>query len=326
MNQHQLFRDNRYTKIYWAIMYRAMSRTLEGYSEKHHFIPKALGGTDVGVVRLTAREHFLAHLLLVRMTDGQNRYKMISALWAMCNLKSGSTIGRIIPKSRSYETARKLYAAKLSLEMKGKPKSAEHRKRIGDGNRGKVLTVEQRAKISAAKIGKSLGPMSAMQKAACSAAKTGSLNPAARTCQVDGQQFACMKDATAALGLSKSALRKLPTFFLVNSDGSLDDSCQFKPKVRKPMSDSQREKLRALATGRKLSDAAKAKLSAKLKGRESPRKGKALSEAEKQQKSKPVEVFGVKYYGLTEACNQTGMTAYYLKKDPSFKRLNTLDS
>ena len=40
----------------------------EGYTENHHILPKCLGGlkTPENMVRLTAREHFIAHLLLVK--------------------------------------------------------------------------------------------------------------------------------------------------------------------------------------------------------------------------------------------------------------------
>jgi len=54
-----------YQKIYDQIIERAKNRKLEGYKEKHHIIPKCLGGPDnkENLVELTAREHFLCHLL-----------------------------------------------------------------------------------------------------------------------------------------------------------------------------------------------------------------------------------------------------------------------
>lgn len=46
-------------------------RTLEGYTEKHHIIPRCLGGSNeqINIAVLTAREHYIAHLLLTKMTD-----------------------------------------------------------------------------------------------------------------------------------------------------------------------------------------------------------------------------------------------------------------
>ncbi|QAX98493.1 homing endonuclease [Aeromonas phage AsFcp_2] len=52
------------------------------YTESHHIIPKSRGGTDdeTNLVRLTAREHILAHLLLAKSYGGkywQTAYGMI---------------------------------------------------------------------------------------------------------------------------------------------------------------------------------------------------------------------------------------------------------
>ena len=65
------------------IIDRAKSRTLlaNEYYEKHHIIPKSLGGTNEkeNLVSLTAREHFICHLLLLKITEGKNYYKMVNA-------------------------------------------------------------------------------------------------------------------------------------------------------------------------------------------------------------------------------------------------------
>ena len=58
-----------YEKIYNQIVNRAKNRILECYTEKHHIIPRCMGGSDdkENLVSLTAREHFLCHHLLVRI-------------------------------------------------------------------------------------------------------------------------------------------------------------------------------------------------------------------------------------------------------------------
>ena len=58
-----------YTRIYNQLIERAQNRTLEGYVEKHHIIPKCLGGSNnkENLVELTAREHFLCHKLLTKI-------------------------------------------------------------------------------------------------------------------------------------------------------------------------------------------------------------------------------------------------------------------
>jgi hypothetical protein len=76
---------NKYTKWYNQITDRARNRIVEGYTEKHHILPRSLGGTDdaFNLVDLTAREHFVCHWLLTKMYTGQAKSKMINALWMM---------------------------------------------------------------------------------------------------------------------------------------------------------------------------------------------------------------------------------------------------
>lgn len=58
-----------YKKHYEMLIERSRLRTLTGYCEKHHIIPKCLGGSDepCNIAILTPEEHFLAHQLLVKM-------------------------------------------------------------------------------------------------------------------------------------------------------------------------------------------------------------------------------------------------------------------
>jgi len=58
-----------YKKHYEMLIEKSRQRTLEGYYERHHIIPKCLGGSDDddNIANLTPEEHFLAHQLLVKM-------------------------------------------------------------------------------------------------------------------------------------------------------------------------------------------------------------------------------------------------------------------
>jgi hypothetical protein len=77
-----LFINNKYTIWYYSIINNAKNRNTESYIEKHHIIPRSMGGDNSSdnIVVLTAREHFICHLLLTKMTVGENRYKMLSAV------------------------------------------------------------------------------------------------------------------------------------------------------------------------------------------------------------------------------------------------------
>ena len=52
-----------YKLHYDKLVERAKKRKLIGYVERHHIIPRSLGEKE-NIVELTAREHFIAHLLL----------------------------------------------------------------------------------------------------------------------------------------------------------------------------------------------------------------------------------------------------------------------
>jgi len=75
-----------YQKIYqdFIASRRLREADIVGYSEKHHIVPKALGGGNekANLIRLTPEDHFFAHLLLARI----HGRKMWAAVAAMGNL------------------------------------------------------------------------------------------------------------------------------------------------------------------------------------------------------------------------------------------------
>lgn len=76
-----------YQRIYDEIIENRKQNIPECYSERHHIIPKSLGGTNDkdNIVRLTAREHFICHLLLTKLyKEGTPKWcKMINAFCRM---------------------------------------------------------------------------------------------------------------------------------------------------------------------------------------------------------------------------------------------------
>lgn len=58
-----------YQKIYNDLIIRGKERVLSEYKESHHIIPRCLGGLDDNnnLVDLTPEEHYLAHLLLIKI-------------------------------------------------------------------------------------------------------------------------------------------------------------------------------------------------------------------------------------------------------------------
>jgi hypothetical protein len=76
-----IFINNKYTTWYNNIISSAKLRTNYGYTERHHIIPKSLGGDNSkdNLIDLTAREHFVCHWLLTKMVRGVEQQKMAYA-------------------------------------------------------------------------------------------------------------------------------------------------------------------------------------------------------------------------------------------------------
>lgn len=113
-----LFIQNKYTRWYFSIISNAKSRTIEGYCEIHHIIPRSLGGNDSNenLVSLTAREHFICHMLLVKMTQDSAYHKMLHAAIIM---KAQNNKQMRHFNSRLYEIIKNDYSSYKSDAMKG---------------------------------------------------------------------------------------------------------------------------------------------------------------------------------------------------------------
>ena len=148
-----MFLDNKYTKWYFSLVDKAKERnwdkkTALDYVEKHHIIPKSFGGDNSkdNLVCFTAREHFIAHILLVKMTGGKNKRGMACAISKM--MYQANEYQKRYKNSKMFDIGRK----ELALAMTGEnnpSKRADVRLKLGF-----VKTQEHRDKISASKMGK----------------------------------------------------------------------------------------------------------------------------------------------------------------------------
>jgi hypothetical protein len=123
-----MFIQNKYHSTYFRIINRAKARSFNsrthakkilGYVEQHHIIPKCLGGLNIdsNLVYLSAREHFVCHLLLVRFTVDNAKKKMIFALNKMT--RKSKNQNRHIPTSHQYDKIRTDFANSMSEINKG---------------------------------------------------------------------------------------------------------------------------------------------------------------------------------------------------------------
>jgi hypothetical protein len=185
---------NKYSKLYYRITSNAKQRIPEGYTELHHIIPQSMGGSNdkENLVELTAREHFICHWLLIKMTKGEDRSKMLYALNGMKAENRYQERYHTKITARVYEKYRIEHAENHSKRMKGRPawnkgrilegvELEEHRERtrnrkidpakqaIGQQKRvakmiGTKQSEETKLKKSLALKGKPKGPMSEEEK------------------------------------------------------------------------------------------------------------------------------------------------------------------
>ena len=106
-----------YQKHYDLLIGRARNRVLsEGYIERHHIVPKCMGGANSveNLVALTPEEHFVAHVLLVKIHPEHDG--LICAVNKMCRGLKG-------------RRKRKLYGW-----LKRRFSEAQSRRQTGSGN------------------------------------------------------------------------------------------------------------------------------------------------------------------------------------------------
>lgn len=163
-----------YEAHYNRMIERARNRMLSGYKERHHILPRCMGGSNdaSNLVDLTASEHFVAHQLLVKvypwntklifalnwMAHRCNNNKVYSWIKLRMAAEASKQKGYWLGKKQTPETI-----AKKIASMVGKKHSEETRKKmslsaIGNkrakGRKYRPRTPEHCAAIAAAKLGK----------------------------------------------------------------------------------------------------------------------------------------------------------------------------
>ena len=193
--------ENKYTKLYYKITSNAKQRITEGYTELHHIIPQSMGGGSndkENLVELTAREHFICHWLLIKMTEGEDRSKMLYALNGMKAENRYQQRYHTKITARVYEKYRIEHAENHSKRMKGRkawnkgvPQTEEHKEKNRqaalqrapkteetitkwkESRLGYTHSEETKQKQSLASKGKLKGPQSDEHKLAISLAGKG---------------------------------------------------------------------------------------------------------------------------------------------------------
>lgn len=146
-----MFIQNKYTKTYFKIVNsrQSMHRSKkDSYFESHHIVPRCLGGDNkkTNLVLLTAKEHYICHLLLIKMTEGKARSKMCLGLKCLSQMKNHKQHRKTT--SRMFERFR-IEANKAISENHARlsgPANPQYGK--PSPNRGVKMSDEQKNKIS----------------------------------------------------------------------------------------------------------------------------------------------------------------------------------
>lgn len=133
------------------------------YFERHHIIPVCMGAdksrklSSDNIVLLTAREHFIAHLILAEIYP--DNYKIVYSLFAISNQRS-KDLKRHITSAKTYERIKIEFAKKQSEAKKGKPGipwSEESKKKLSQSAKGRKIYQETREKLRNCNLGKKYG-------------------------------------------------------------------------------------------------------------------------------------------------------------------------
>lgn len=164
-----------YAKHYNALMLRAKSRLLIGLVERHHILPRCMGGGNEpeNMADLTPEEHYVAHQLLVKMHPEVRG--LVHAAMKMSKQCTGNKAygwlrhrhSEIVRAHRHSPEVRERISKNL-IGKKRPPRTQEHRDKLREAR--KNLTPEQRARIGAAGKGRK---HSEEMKAKLSAARIG---------------------------------------------------------------------------------------------------------------------------------------------------------
>lgn len=113
-----------YKKIYNKIIEKRKINIPAGYTEEHHIIPRSLGGGNdkSNLVKLTAKEHFICHLLLTKIYEkGSLEYYKMSHAFLMMLISSNNQQRYI--SSKKYEKLKVSFSERMSIIQNGENNS-----------------------------------------------------------------------------------------------------------------------------------------------------------------------------------------------------------
>ena len=172
---------------------------LIGQVERHHIVPRSLGGTDSpeNLVYLTPEEHFVAHELLVKLHP-----KDIGPLRALMILSGRNNRYR---NNKLFGWARRRYSEMRKGNVpwnKGTPCAEGTKDKIREARKLQITTDETRAKISAAGKGEN-NAFYGKTHSTESRSKISANNKSSKKVSCEGVIYNSMAEAAKAFGFER---------------------------------------------------------------------------------------------------------------------------
>lgn len=134
-----MFLDNKYTSLYYRIIHQYAGDC----GERHHIIPRSLGGNDIpeNLVTVPPRVHFILHRLLVHMVPpGSHHTAMHYALFMMMNRRISTYTSRTYETSKTavshhMVTNNPMFCEEVLSRRRGQKRSDETKEKIRAANK-----------------------------------------------------------------------------------------------------------------------------------------------------------------------------------------------
>lgn len=114
--------DHRHVKRYEKFIKSRSTKTGVVYVERHHILPRSIFPEfefeESNIIKLTAKEHYIAHLLLYKALP--KSYPMLRAFWGMCNgwcRSEGQNRFKPSYNSKTYSVLKAKVSVELSLRV-----------------------------------------------------------------------------------------------------------------------------------------------------------------------------------------------------------------
>ena len=147
---------DRYVDFIYSRKFRKIPK--DTYVEKHHIIPKSLNGENENrnIIKLTAREHFIAHLILWKCFSGKmaQSFYMMGRFYKYDSGLSPKQYEKLAYENSESQKGKTAWNKGIPTSEKTKQKQSESHMGKPSGMKGKHQSEETKKKNSESHMGK----------------------------------------------------------------------------------------------------------------------------------------------------------------------------